>query len=70
MAKIRRRQPSLPIKFVIGALMAGASYIMMGIIGNIYGSAHSQSTGLSFHILFVSLVNCAYLLLVTVRQLN
>ena len=38
--KLGRRQPSLPIKFVIGALMAGASYIMMGIIGNIYGSAH------------------------------
>lgn len=28
------------MKFVIGALMAGASYIMMGIIGNIYGNAH------------------------------
>ena len=35
-----KRQPSLPMKFVIGALMAGASYIMMGIIGNIYGNAH------------------------------
>ena len=58
MAKLGRRQPSLPIKFVIGALMAGASYIMMGIIGNIYGAHISQSTGLSFHILFVSLVVC------------
>lgn len=38
--KLGKRQPSLPIKFVIGALMAGASYIMMGIIGNIYGNAH------------------------------
>ena len=35
--KLGKRQPSLPMKFVIGALMAGASYIMMGIIGNIYG---------------------------------
>lgn len=38
--KLGKRQPSLPMKFVIGALMAGASYIMMGIIGNIYGNAH------------------------------
>ena len=38
--KLGKRQPSLPMKFVIGALMAGASYIMMGIIGNIYGNTH------------------------------
>ena len=48
MAKLGRRQPSLPIKFVIGALMAGASYIMMGIIGNIYGSAHFSQLGYPF----------------------
>lgn len=38
--KLGKRQPSLPIKFVIGAGLAGISYILMGLIGNIYGSAH------------------------------
>ena len=37
MAKARKKQPSLPIKFAIGTILAGASYILMGAIGHIYG---------------------------------
>src|SRR5699024_7983534 len=33
-AKMARRQPSLATKFVLGALLAGASYIMIGSIGH------------------------------------
>ena len=35
--KLGKKQPSLPIKFAIGTILAGASYILMGAIGHIYG---------------------------------
>ncbi|MEQ6081457.1 peptide MFS transporter [Staphylococcus saccharolyticus] len=38
--KLGKKQPSLPIKFAIGTLLAGSSYILIGIIGNIYGDTH------------------------------
>src|SRR5699024_926768 len=38
-AKMARRQPSLATKFVLGALLAGASYIMIGSIGHASGGA-------------------------------
>ena len=38
-AKMARRQPSLPTKFVLGAFLAGASYIMIGLIGHSAGAS-------------------------------
>ncbi|MCI2773661.1 putative proton-dependent oligopeptide transport protein [Staphylococcus petrasii] len=38
--KMGKRQPSLPVKFGIGTLLAGASYILMGVIGMSYGNTH------------------------------
>ncbi|KRG09165.1 peptide MFS transporter [Staphylococcus sp. NAM3COL9] len=38
-AKMARRQPSLATKFVLGAFLAGASYIMIGLIGISSGGA-------------------------------
>ena len=38
--KMGKKQPSLPIKFGIGTLLAGASYILMGLIGMSYGDTH------------------------------
>ncbi|EHJ07932.1 peptide MFS transporter [Staphylococcus simiae] len=38
--KLGTKQPSLPVKFAIGTTLAGASYILIGIIGYASGSAH------------------------------
>ena len=38
--KMGKKQPSLPVKFGIGTLLAGASYILMGLIGMSYEDAH------------------------------
>lgn len=38
--KMGKKQPSLPVKFGIGTLLAGASYILMGLIGMSYGDTH------------------------------
>lgn len=39
-AKMATRQPSLPTKFVLGATLAGLSYILIAIVGYASGSAH------------------------------
>lgn len=38
--KMGKKQPSLPVKFGIGTLLAGLSYILIGIIGMSYGNTH------------------------------
>lgn len=38
-AKMAKRQPSLATKFVLGTLLAGASYIMIALIGHSAGNA-------------------------------
>ncbi|MBO8500533.1 hypothetical protein INO04_14205, partial [Staphylococcus aureus] len=34
------KQPSLPVKFAIGTFLAGASYILIGIVGYASGSSN------------------------------
>lgn len=38
--KMGKKQPSLPVKFGLGTLLAGASYILIGLIGMSYGDTH------------------------------
>ena len=64
------KQPSLPVKFGLGTLLAGASYILMGLIGMSYGDTHFSVNWVIYHTLYVWLVNYVYHLLVTVRLLN
>ena len=70
MAKARKKQPSLPIKFAIGTILAGASYILMGAIGHIYGDTQFSVNWLFFHTLSVLLVSLSLSQLVVVQQLN
>ncbi|MDN8774140.1 peptide ABC transporter permease, partial [Staphylococcus aureus] len=38
--KLGTKQPSLPVKFAIGTFLAGASYILIGIVGYASGSSN------------------------------
>ncbi len=40
MAKAWMKVPSLPVKFAIGTFLAGASYILIGIVGYASGSSN------------------------------
>ncbi|CRV24914.1 dipeptide/tripeptide permease [Staphylococcus saprophyticus] len=51
-AKMARRQPSLATKFVLGASLAGASYIMIGLIG------HTSGNNLSVNWVILSYIIC------------
>lgn len=52
-AKMARRQPSIATKFVLGALLAGASYIMIGLIGH-----SSDGSMLSVNWVILSYIIC------------
>lgn len=51
-AKMARRQPSLATKFVLGASLAGASYIMIGLLG------HTSGNNLSVNWVILSYIIC------------
>ncbi len=52
-AKMARRQPSIATKFVLGAILAGASYIMIGSIGHSAGG-----TDISVNWIILSYIIC------------